>query len=193
MEELSPRADSITINADGTVNVAGHVTVLDADIRNGALPIRFNWVRSFTLKLKTTRIESLDGLPKTTSGLSGPFAVTIQIPAHVCPLRSISQLPPINVSTGIDISAAPFLTDLIGVHKTLSFTNGLIALPSTIRRGGLGLILVKGDLRIIPSTRSSPRLRAALAIISKYRERSLDVLACQEELIDNDLDEFAEL
>ena len=88
------------------------------------------------------------------------------------------------------------LTSLQDIH--LLFKGGFISFNidvtnNPIKSHILGLMLIPELKGIIFKHEKNPKLRLAFQIIDKHLKADRDVWACQEELLDNDLHEFAQI
>jgi hypothetical protein len=102
------------------------------------------------------------------------------------------------VEGNIDISSNKHLKSLSGIHKNLKECNGKLTIPADLKGGMLGLLKVKGLKKVTfdedeVSEHQIPELAKACEIIAKYLNSDRNLIACQKELYDNDLDDFAEL
>jgi hypothetical protein len=87
------------------------------------------------------------------------------------------------------------ISSLTGVHRIVRHVSN-IWLPYSIQSSILGLLKIEGLHRVIAGGEMSPggdRFDLAIRLINKHLRGDRDILACQEELIDNGLEEFAQL
>jgi hypothetical protein len=86
------------------------------------------------------------------------------------------------------------ITSLQGIHKQIKRIDGVANFTyNKIRSHMLGLMKIKGLKGLIHGIAEERRDHHALRIIDKHLKGDRDVLACQDELIDAGLDEFAQL
>jgi hypothetical protein len=88
---------------------------------------------------------------------------------------------------GKDVRCSTRVTSLHDIHHHTSFIGGALYVPN-LKRDALGLLLVDGLKRVFAGGDEK-----WAAIINRHLADKKDLLACQEELIDNDLDEYARL
>jgi hypothetical protein len=160
---------------------------------------------------KVLRRRTMMGLPSASGSidvsysqlyslteLDLPRAVGLDFSCSGNNLVDLEGCPPV-IGRMLLADANP-ITSLHDIHRHVRSAKSII-LPDTIVEAILGLLMIKDllDVRVANSIRSAPasrgsgRLKAAVAIVVKHLATDEDILACQEELIDNDLDEFAEL
>ncbi len=85
------------------------------------------------------------------------------------------------------------LTSLAGIHKLIKSVVHIDISSNIIVEGGIGLILIK-NLESVETSMCGKRFKDAIKIISKYfNQGKVGLLACQEELEQAGLDEFAKL
>lgn len=117
--------------------------------------------------------------------------------AYLNKFTSVEDFPEY-VEGDIDISSNNHLKSLSGIHNNLKECNGKLTIPSDLKGGMLGLLKVKGLKKVTfdedeVSEHQIPELAKACEIITKHLNSDRNLIKCQKELYDNDLDEFAEL
>ncbi|WP_172202798.1 hypothetical protein [Niveibacterium sp. COAC-50] len=84
------------------------------------------------------------------------------------------------------------LSSLIGIEDIADEIRGYLDLRDCeIRKGGLGLLLIKG-LKSLRLSNTTDKQAPALAIIAEYLGKD-DIYGCQNELIEKHFADFAEL
>ncbi len=101
------------------------------------------------------------------------------------------------VANGIDLSSTK-ITNLVGIHNHLKSCKYLLINYNFITEGGLGLLMIDKLERIqcLAEDRSAPakNSNAAIDIINKYlKSGRKSMLLCQQELIDFELEAYAQL
>lgn len=166
--------------------VEKELTVGDIDHRK--MGFRFGAMRN--VEFKRLGLDSCYGFP---------YLANI-VDASGNNISSINELPKCKYKS-LDLSKNP-ITSLENIHTKLTECHQL-TLPTTITRNVLGLLKVKGLNAVAlfsisgPVSDSAFELFEALKIVNHYLRlgngKSPDVFACQEDLIDADLKDFAEL
>jgi hypothetical protein len=140
-----------------------------------------------SLDLSNCELVSFKNFPRSVNGS-----------VNVCGnnISSIEGLPT-KIESTLDISINDKLTSLSGIHKHLKQCL-VITLPTTITSNVLGLVKIK-DLYTINLDASErfhnnfETLMKVIKIVEKYIGGDGNVIECQKELYDNDLDEYAEV
>lgn len=140
-----------------------------------------------TLNLDNCELVSFKNFPRKING-------SVNVSGNN--FTSIEGLPNIIEST-LDLSINQKLTSLAGIHKHLKQCL-VITLPATITSSILGLVKIKelSRLELDHSERLHPNFQTlieAVSIVKKYIGGTGNIVACQEELFKNNLDEFAKL
>jgi hypothetical protein len=93
----------------------------------------------------------------------------------------------------LDLSGCELIESLLGIHKHILECDYII-LPPRFNKGGLGLLKIKGleEVKLDNTDNFTDEKRLFTEIITKHL-KTRNILACQEDLIDNDLKDFAEL
>lgn len=176
------------LTEDGLINVEGEI-----DLRRisegwkaisdggGLLQVRFGVCVSF--KATGMFLTSMKGCPKIVTNVF-----------HVCD-NKISSLDGLPLSARvIDIRENP-ITSLTGIAKLTSCEE--LWLPNSITSNMLGLLQMKSLKRLYCdgnfSVKDDSKFQNAFSIIKKHFDSEHDVIACQEELIDNGLKDYAEV
>lgn len=135
--------------------------------------------------LAAKSITDLRGCPETVEGddcyISGEFSS----------LEGITRY----VNNGQMTITSPNLTSLQNIHNYISFVEDRLDIDAPISSNILGLLKIRGVRTFGLEVRDYPQFdecNAAFSIVKKY-VRSKDIFACQEELIDAGLKDYAEL
>ena len=135
--------------------------------------------------LEARSVTDLRGCPETVEGeechIGGEFSS----------LEGITRY----VNNGQMTIKSPKLTSLQNIHKHISFVEDRLDINAPISSNILGLLKIRGVRTFGLEVRDYPQFyecNAAFGIVKKY-VRSKDVFACQEELIDAGLKDYAEL
>lgn len=149
------------------------------------------------------KLKSLEGSPDKTGNFNcthnpeisslkgGPKEVTGYFDCYRNPNLSSLEGAPKTIGGYFDCSHNPKLTSLKGIHKQLTSMNGLFEANFTsIKSHVLGLLLIKGCTNVKLDNKEVE------AILNKYLPNTRGnkaVIECQSDLLDADLDDFAEL
>lgn len=187
--------ENFTINADNTVDVAGHVTLDDMNWKQ--LPVKFNKVDGSFVCFGNL-LESAENLPSEvtgelilthnnlTSAVGGPQIVGGDVNYSSNPLESIEGLPT-TIGGSLICENCDALTSLRGIHKSVKRVNGEVNFYGCpIESHVLGLIMIRGVEKIVLSESK------VADILNKHLE-DRDVAMCQDELIDAGFASFAKL
>ena len=123
------------------------------------------------------RLTSLEGSPKEVGG------------AFLCSSNKLTSLEGISPIIRLQLSCiANKLTSLHNIHKQIKHIGGRANFTfNPIKSHVLGLLLIDGLKNVLFSNKKVE------AIINKHLAADRDVFACQEELIEAGLEEFAQL
>lgn len=187
--------ENFTINADNTVDVAGHVTLDDMNWKQ--LPVKFNKVDGSFVCFGNL-LESAENLPSEvtgelilthnnlTSAVGGPRVVGGDANYSSNPLESIEGLPT-TIGGSLICENCDTLTSLRGIHKTVKRVAGEVNFYGCpIESHVLGLVMIRGVEKIILS-------ESKVADILNKHLADRDVAMCQDELIDAGFASFAKL
>jgi hypothetical protein len=156
------------------------------------LPCQFGHIeRNFFIA--NCSLGSLKGCPKI---VGGRFSIS-----HNQAITSLDYLPERASSY---ILRGTNITSFSGIHKVIKEIrpnrqgDGEIVVPHTLTNSILGVLKIPGLKTIsYPATeraKYSNELRQAIGIVYNHlQNEKINILACQEELIDNDLKDYAEL
>lgn len=153
------------------------------------------------------KLESLEGSPKEvdrdfwfdggdklkfTSLKGGPVKVGRDFKCYSNPNLTSLEGAPKEVGRDFDCSYNDKLTSLKGIHKQITINLGgkFVANYTPIRSNVLGLLLIKGCTGVHLDNEE------VQDILNKYLPNNRGnkaVIECQSELLDSDLDDFAEL
>lgn len=84
------------------------------------------------------------------------------------------------------------ISSLHNIHNIIKYIGGRLILPETARSNVLGVVLIKG-LQLIGFYNPSKKQHQVESIINKHLKGDRDIHACQEELLEAGLTEFAKL
>jgi hypothetical protein len=170
------------------VNLDFEKELTTGDINHRKLGFRFGAVRN--ISFLRVGLDSMYGFPYLAN----------MVDASSNNISSINELP-MCMYKSLDLSKNP-ITSLAGIHNKLKECTQL-TIPTTVTGPLLGLLKIKGLKAILimdddmynESESSYDNLSNAIRIMNKYLkdEKSTNILACQEALIDNDLKDFAEM
>ena len=171
-------------------------------IQNGLLKIKFT--KAINFFINSHSLEYLYGCPdeceqfsiasnsvKTLKG--GPKKVK-----HVYKVISFSRRSPLTSYEGIAeecITYRLFVTNiksLHNIHKHIKKIDNLCEISNQVKRNLLGFLKIKGPFSLICGVYDGDPLWKAVKIVDKHLGHR-DLLACQEELIENGLEEYAQL
>lgn len=87
------------------------------------------------------------------------------------------------------------ITSLHNIHKQIKHIGGFLSLENNpIKSHVLGVLLIDGLQNILMYHQSNDRLNDTVAkILRKHLQGDRDIFACQEELIENGFEDFAQL
>lgn len=89
------------------------------------------------------------------------------------------------------------ITSLKNIHKHIKHIGGVLFLPKKVRSRVLGVVLIKGlrkiDFHTIAQTGVSTKQKQVETIINKHLLGDRDPHACQEEMLEAGLGEYAKL
>ena len=123
------------------------------------------------------RLTSLEGSPKEVGG------------AFLCSSNKLTSLEGISPIIGLQLSCiANKLTSLHNIHKQIKHIGGYVSFENNpIKSHVLGLLLIDGLTKVwLENT-------IVQKIINKHLAGDRDVFACQEELIEAGLEDYAQL
>ncbi len=163
--------------------------------------------RNFEYIDRATNLTSCKNFPKHVGGTFWLIAKTLtdlrgcpeEVDGEECFISGgFSSLEGITryVNNGQMTITSPNLTSLKDIHKHISFVEDRLDVNAPIRSNILGLLKIKGIRTLGLEVRNYPHYdecNEAFGIIKKHLRRGRDIVACQRELIENDLDEYAEL
>lgn len=189
---LTLKRDMISIT-DGVIDSKIGI-VFNDDVRLKKLPVTFGKVNQL-FECKDLGLTSFAGFPSKiiqTSSSNGYLSATGNDFTSLDGIaRSVSEIVLTNCNK---------ITSLKNVHKYIDSCERLFV-PGSVKSNLLGVLKIK-DLAFVHfqdhrSTIENDKLTRACNIINVYLERghigNSEILACQQELIDNDLDDYAEL
>jgi|694.fasta_scaffold04879_19 hypothetical protein len=177
----------LTVDSYGFVNlnvveftVEKELTTGDIDHRK--LGFHFGAVRN--ISFKRLGLDSLYAFPYLAN----------MVDASENNISSINELPMCKYKT-LNLSKNP-ITSLHGIAGKLTECT-LLAIPDTVRSHILGLLKVKGLKTVVTTeflTKDKVELFLMLKIVNKHlSSKNPNMIDCQRELIENDLDEYAEM
>jgi len=184
-ETMGVGAGNYYINKDNTVSYNGNsLLITNHELiwykgKKCVLPVNFRSCKSdFTVS--ATDMLSLKGVPRSIGG-----AFKLMTPN----ITSVEYLPEEADDIYLHTSG---IVELKGIEKWVKNTYGLFV-PIDVK-GLLSLVKIK-NLNLIKTWSNAPDdLKRACKIVTKYCEANThDVFACQEELIDAGLKDYAEL
>lgn len=85
------------------------------------------------------------------------------------------------------------ITSLHNIHKQIKHIGGTLTLSDTIKSNVLGVVMIKELKGILFAAATTPEQKGVANIINKHLAGDRNVHACQEELIEAGLKEFAKL
>lgn len=151
----------------------------------------------------STLLTSLEGAPKRVEGSFGcdhtSIASLVGGPEYVgvnfnCSVTGITSLEGAPSYVGKDfICYATKMTSLHDIHKNVKHIGRECYLSGTIRSHILGVMFIKGLKKIEFLSAAVFEQKEAERIINKHLKGDRNVHACQEELIDAGLSEYAKL
>lgn len=166
---------------NGLVNSEGKLTV--------TLDGRFGQIRVYSQKLK-----SFEGFPPrvSTFGAKDETRYCLIFGRANELLTSLEHCPR-EYSGSVDFSNLKNLS-YKDVHKHIKWLNGFVKIHSGYMGPLLGVLKIEKFMGIIlDASTQSRELYNAINIINKHLKEGRNIIACQKELYDNDLDEYAEL
>lgn len=139
----------------------------------------------------------LETLPNLTSIEGLPSRIAGRMSIKECPeLISLQGIP--SVMREVYLYKLPKITSFSGIHKLIKRCNGMFYVNGDVTHAVLGLLKIPG-IEYLGTTLGWSKgerqpLEQAIAIIKMfYESNNKDAVACQRKLIENDLDEYAEL
>lgn len=182
------KANSITeyeINKDMSVSHYGHsISITNSDLiwykgKKCVLPINFGYCSSDFIVAAPDMI-SLKGVPRKVNDMFNVKTTSI---------TSVEYLPEKAEDIYLHMSG---IVDLKGIEKWVKRTYS-ITVPNDVN-GLLSLVKIDKLNMVTTTSTASDKLKQACEIVTKYCQANRhDVIGCQEELIDNDLKDYAEL
>lgn len=156
---------------------------------NGKLELKYpiEYVNT-SFSVNNRKLASFKNFPRIING---------DFEAYLNNFESIIGFPE-KVFGNIDICSNRRLKSFSGIHKYLKECTGTFIIPGDLESGLLGLLKVKG-LREVTfswdevSESQIPELAKACEIITNHLHSNRNIIACQEELFKNNLDQFAKL
>lgn len=137
-------------------------------------------------------LGSLKGAPKT---VGGKFSISNN--------KSITTFEHLPAAATSYILRGTGIKSFSGIHKVIKQFNanqaldaGTIVIPNTTEKALLGLLKIPGFKQVRTSgndTSINAKLDEACEIITKHAQDEKNIIACQEELFKNDLDQYAKL
>ena len=110
---------------------------------------------------------------------------------------------PRRINGRLDFSEAPGMTSLNQVHQHFEYINERLVLPNSITSDILGVLKVRGlqgisfhDDFTIDETLAQPKvisLHKVAEIVNEHLSKDRNILQCQEDLIDADFKDFANM
>lgn len=158
----------------GKVNVKNSVSISYSQLRE--IPVQFEKVGG-SFYCYTNYLTSLKGCPREVGG------------DFFCNKNSLTSLEHAPEQVGSEFGChTNKITSLEGIHKIIKKINGQFDIAfNPIKSGGIGLLLIEGITYINSEL-------PAFKIIRKYLgQGKRGLLACQEELIEAGLEEYAKL
>lgn len=156
---------------EGPVEVPVNTTKLDY----AGFVIKSNFVCS------SSQITSLEGSPVFVGGYFS------------CSFTEITSLEGAPRYVGEDFTCyRTKIKSLLNVHKQIKHIGGSFQLPNTIKSNVLGVMYIKG-LKSIQFDQRTKKQKQVEIIINKHLSGDRDVHACQEELLEAGLGEYAKL
>lgn len=162
-----------SINADGTVDVAGDVHLSFYNFTK--LPVKFGKVTGFFECSSCKKLTSLEGAP---THVGGYFDISY------CPLLTSLEHCPSYIGKSVTFKGCFSITSLEGFMPQIK-DGRVIAEWEHIKSGGISLVMTGTDELYKPT--------GAFKIIEHYLERPEDIFECQTELIEAGFVEYAKL
>lgn len=152
------------------------------------LPIKFDVVNGNFLASNLTSLETLENFPNRING------------ALYCGHSQLTSFEHITPNIKRDVNAVNLkkFTSLLGVDQHFGKMNGALSMSfGNITEGGLGLLNVKGLMRLVNTGKdisTMVQLPKQFEIIDKHlRTDNRDIFECQSELIEAGFEEYAQL
>ena len=161
-----------------------------SDLRH--LPCQFGHIAKHFF-VANCKLGSLKGAPIT---VEGKFSIS-----NNPEITSIQYLPK---EAACYVLRETGIKSFAGIHKIIKriLDNGIsdggeVYLPASTEHALLGFLKIPGcnslELEFSEAKIAPPKLIKACEIISNHLQNGKNIIACQKELYDNDLDEYAEL
>ena len=140
-------------------------------------------------KLEYLSIFSFDGL----ESMKGANTIEANLRISFCPNLNFGDHLELVVGGNVTINKCARITNLKDIHKTFKRIDGSLSFIETpVKSHALGILKIEG-LKSVFVDSSESKFEKAIEIISKYVGSKGDILDCQSDLIDADLEEYAQL
>lgn len=193
--------DNYIIHDDLSVDVEGSVFISDDYSPMSYLPVKFNKV-SENFVCSNLRLTSLRNSPRSvgrnfsvqlnllTSLEGGPEKVGGTFSINENPVTSLEYAPREMDSLMLRRTK---ISSLKNIHKQIREIHWDIYLENKPMTNILGLMLVKGLQEVILDTHTNTKTDKAVKILNKHLVVGRDIHACQEEMLEAGLSEYAKL
>lgn len=195
---------NISIEDDGTINVAGDMVMNELGFPHGRLPVKFGVVEG-AFSVSNTKLVTLEGSPHTCNIftcsrthiknlIGGPKHVGYYFCNELPFLESLEGIAEY-IELELYIADTPNLTSLHNIHKMVKHCEILHLGWKSIKSRAMGITFIGGlkNVSLLPPTWKEPSNNPALQIIRDCVNQKGDVHLCQEELFIQGFAEFAKL
>lgn len=184
---------------NGDVIYHGNLYILDDDFldENHEIPIQVAQCRRF--QIATPSITSFKNCPKYLSGSSTEIGDWVFLLRPLSggnlenfkALRSLEGITPI-IPGHINLALAPNIS-YAKANKYFKEIDGILRISGQYVGPLLSLLKISKLNTVNCGADANAKTNEACAIISKHLQADRNIIACQEELFQNNLDEFAKL